>query len=341
MQASWKEAVANLKWLLLYVCLIKAHGDRRWLSVVLFIYIIGAIDAGWQTTFDPRRGRGVRGGTATTGDENFVAAHMVALLPVMACYVISPKTRLWMRGMFVVGAPLMLNVVAHARSRGAFLALLAVALMMPFLARGRLRTWTIIGLVLGGLLSARLFAENFWERMATITNENSTGSGRTVAWAEAWRLSLRNPVGWGGEAFDRGLKANPDFPSTHNMYFECLVAWGFQGTFLWLAYIGTTMWDCRKLFRGLYRPGQWPPSRECLDSIGILMGMVGMVVASVFLNRMRWELWWVFGAYVVCLKNTSVLPRRPAPPLNQTNMRELHPTFGVPAHWQPGARVGV
>jgi hypothetical protein len=28
-----------------------------------------------------------------------------------------------------------------------------------------------------------------------------------------------------------------------------------------------------------------------------------MLVASIFMNRLRWELWWVFGAYILCLKN--------------------------------------
>ena len=50
-----------------------------------------------------------------------------------------------------------------------------------------------------------------------------------------------------------------------------------------------------------------------------------MVVASMFLNRMRWELWWVFAGYVVCLKNivamspegTNVHPVIYDPPLQE------------------------
>lgn len=325
-QASWKEATDNLKWLLVYVCIIKTHSDRRWLPVILYIYIIAAIDAGWQCTFDPKPGRFVRGGPVTaTFDENFVAAHVIALLPLVGLYAMSPGINRWLRITCLLGAPLMMNIVAHAQSRGGFLAMAVAGCALPIFARGRVRTIAIVGLVLGAVLAVRLFHEQFWERMASIVEDGQTGAGRTVAWADAWDLVQQNPFGYGGEAFDRGL-ARQD-KSTHNMYFECLVAWGYQGTVLWLAFIGTSLYGAWKLAKQNYRKGS-RPDREYLESIGIFIGMLSMLVSAVFINRMRWELWWVLPAYAACLQNVygrrSQLSRKPRQRMARRPARPRH-----------------
>lgn len=302
-EASWKETTDKLKWLAVYICIIRTHSDRRWLPMILYIYLFACIDWGWDTTMDPPGGRRVRGGPVTCGDENFVSAHIVALLPAAGCLILSRETAIWVRIVLALGAPFMLNIVAHAQSRGSFLALIAAAMTVPFVTKGRVRTWAIIGLVLGALVGMRLFHESFWNRMSTIETYQQDGSaeGRLTAWMDAWQLSIRNPFGWGGEAFDKGLRSHD--LSTHNMYFESLVAWGFHGTFLWLGFIGVMIWNCRRVMKLTYRPGGVPQSREHLIATGLFVGLVSMLVASMFLNRMRWELWWVFGGLVVCLQN--------------------------------------
>ena len=302
-EASWKEVADNLKWLAVYLCIVKTHSDRRWLAVALGIYLIGAIDAGWMTTFDPKGGRFTRGGPATAMGENFLSPHVIALMPLAFLTGFSSKPKIWVRVACIIGLPLMLNVVAHGQSRGAFLALAAAALAMLVFARGRLRWVVIAGFVFGAILCMRLFHEQFIDRISTITDSEQDGSatGRTEAWKDAWQLSLKNPAGYGGEAFDRGMRTQSK--STHNMYFECLVAWGFQGMLLWLGYLGAAIWSCWKLIRKLYRPGRLQQPHEYCQSLAILVGMISMLVAAVFVNRMRWELWWVFPACVVCLKN--------------------------------------
>lgn len=300
--ASYKEMVDNLKWMLVYICIIRTHSDRKWLPMILLIYILAIIDSGWDTTFHPKSGRFARGGpTTATFDENFVAAHAIALLPFVVMYVVLPATKRWLRLTCLIGVPLLINIVAHSSSRGAFLALLAAGAALPVFSKGRLRIIAIAALIVGALLCVRLFHEQFRARIFTIEQEGQTGAGRTVAWADAWDLSLKDPFGYGGEAFDRGLKRQ--HASTHNMYLECLVAWGFQGTFIWLAFLGKTFWDGWRLSRRFYKPGRWPQSREYLETVALLVGLVSMFVSAIFLNRMRWELWWVFAAYVVCWKN--------------------------------------
>jgi O-antigen ligase len=234
----------------------------------------------------------------------------------------------------------MLNVVAKSQSRGALLALAAVGLLLPFVAKGRLKSWAIAGLVIGSLLGVRLFAEEFWQRMSTMESYQEDGSalGRIYAWIDAWELSLRNPIGWGGEAFDKGLRTGSK--TTHNMYFECLVAWGFQGTFLWLAFLGKGLLDSKRLITQLHEPGRWPPRREYLEAVAIFTGLVSMLVAAVFLNRMRWELWWVYSAYIVCLKNEAAAIQRSRFPEAGLQYAEFPNAF-APRHRAPAGHRGL
>ncbi len=327
--ASYKQMVDNLKWMLVFICIVKTHSDRRWLPMIILIYLLAIVDGGWDTTFHPKSGRFARGGPVTaTFDENFVAGHAIALLPFAVMYAVSPAAKPWLRVTSVVGIPLLLNIVAHGQSRGGFLALLAAGVALPVVSKGRFRLIAIIALGFGALICVRLFHEQFLNRIASIEEYHSDGSaeGRIEAWKDAWDLSIRNPFGYGGEAFDRGLKRQSK--STHNMYFECLVAWGFQGTLLWLAFLGVTFRDCWKLSRRLYWRGQWPQPHEYLEAVALMVGLVSMLVTAVFLNRMRWELWWVYAAYVVCLKNICDSGNRTPRTLDLVGSRDVFVATG-------------
>jgi len=304
---SWRDAMQYLNWLLVYICIIKTHSDRKWLPVILFIYIFFCVKAGWDTTFDPPRDREVFGGPTTAFQGNSLSGHAAALLPLVGVYAVSPILKWRYRIACLVGAPLLLNIVAYGESRAAFLALGCGGVMTLLAAKGRLRRMVIVGLLLGVLAGARLFHEQFWWRMKTIQTyeEDTSATARIGAWKDAWRLAQENPFGYGSEAFDLGLRSQPN--STHNMFFEILVAWGWQGVLLFFGMISLTMRDCWKLRNALWRPGEKTQSREWLDSVGILAVLVTMLVIAVFMNRVRWELWWVLPAYVGCIKNILAL----------------------------------
>ena len=145
-------------------------------------------------------------------------------------------------------------------------------------------------------------------------------------------FAASNPFGYGAEAFDRGL-GKPLMPlgfhTTHNMYCEILVAWGWQGMFFFFGFLFFTLRDCRRLHQQLWKTGIWPQPRESLEALGILIGLIAMLAAAVFLNRVRWELWWVFGGYVVCMKNIY------APMLARGSQaaQDAHPPLH--ANWTP------
>lgn len=310
---SFDVAVDHIKIFLVYWCIVKTQSDKKRVNILLLICIIGCIYWGWETTINPPGGRELKVGGPSVSSDNFVAAHIVAFLPLVGVYALTEKG--WIRYMCIFGVPLMLNVVAHASSRGAFVALVAEGGVLFALSKGKLRSLVIIGLIIGSLLALRLFHEQFWERQQTLTKyeEDASAVGRIDAWKAAWILVKRNPFGYGGEAFDKGL-AHPlmdrGFHTTHNMFFEVFVAWGIQGVIFLFGFILITCRNSYRLYRRYWDGISWPPPQEALIPFGICCGLISMLVSSLFLNRYRWELWWIFSGGIVCLQNIQAFGTR-------------------------------
>jgi hypothetical protein len=127
------------------------------------------------------------------------------------------------------------------------------------------------------------------------------------------------------------------------MFFELLMAWGVQGTILLFGFIFVSMWDCFRITRRFYDAKKWPPSAEYLEAMGVLIGFVAMLIAALFLNRMMWELWYVFGAYTCSLKNSiAQLPGGPQKPLEHSARAAMAPwdfRTGTAEFWPGPART--
>lgn len=307
--ASWAVTVEHIKMLFVYICLVKTNSEKKYINILIIICMFGCINWGIDTTFNPPRGRGLKISAPSLSDENHVAAHVAALLPLVALYAITGTG--WVKYACVLGAPLMMNILAYASSRGAFLALIGAGLCMTVFSKKKLRRWVILCMIAGSIIGLRLFHHKFWERQETITSysEDASAVGRIQAWKAAWALFKEKPIGYGGEGFDSGLGAiamaqNGDsFHTTHNLFFEVLVAWGAQGCFFLYSLIILSIADCFKLYKGWWNGEAWPPPQEAIIAFGVMCGLCSMLVSSIFLNRFRWELWWIFAGVCVCLKN--------------------------------------
>jgi putative inorganic carbon (hco3(-)) transporter len=306
---AWEESVDFLKWLLFFLVMVKTHSNRAWLPVVLYIYILSAIKMGWDETWYPHKGRLEKVGTATTFEANFLAAHIVTLLPIAGAFVACSDVNRKLRWTIALGLPFMFNLFAAASSRGAMVALGAVGIVSLLITKGQVRRYIIVGIALGSLVAMRLLNDQFWGRFDTIKDYEEDGSamGRVYAWKAAWVLIQQNPLGYGAEAFDKAL-GEPlmplDFHTTHNMFFEIFVAYGAQGVVLFFGAILISMYQCWRIQRLNWVNNSDVQPRAVWESTGVLLGFVAMVVSTIFLNRIRWELWWVMMGYATCLQNT-------------------------------------
>jgi len=316
---SWGFAVEHFKLAILYLLIVKTHSDRRWLPMILIISLLGCIQFGFLVTFGRYSGREVSLGGPGTFGENFVAPHVMSFVPLAGLYMFTQKG--FLRWVSLLGAPMMVNVLAHSQSRGAFLASIAAGAALFILARGRVRGFVIVGLILAAGVASVLFHDKFWRRQQTIQTYDQEGSAmaRIVAWRGSWELVKINPLGYGGQAIEVGLDdmiLGEDIGTPHNMFFEAATSWGIQGAAFLYGFIAVTLWDLWRLQCRFWRERKETIPREYVEALGAFCSLVAMLVASMFVNRLHWEYWWILPAYTVCLKNVvagDVVADNPAP----------------------------
>lgn len=302
-ESSSARAFDHAKMALMYLCIVKTHSDRRWLPVIMGIYILSCVKYGWDISFSSAGRSDVGVGPATSFEGNAACMHAAAMVPLALVYGLSSTTKRWFRIACLLGLPLILNIVAVGNSRGAFVGLVAAAPVLLLLARGTLRKRIVISLLLAAPLAGYVFNDTFWERMQTMQTyeEDSSATSRLRVWEEARHAASRYPFGSGAEAFEEEFSSTG--LTTMSVYFEVLVAWGVQGVLLFFGFILLTLWDCWKLQKSLWSRYGWPPSQEYILTIGVIGALVCLLVSCIFSNRMSYELWWVLAAVVVCMKN--------------------------------------
>ena len=161
----------------------------------------------------------------------------VAIVVPMALYLAyaSPKRTL---AIFFYGlAALLVLTVVATQSRGASLALLAIAMYIALKTGRKGRAVLVLGaLAVLGLMFA---PDAYFERMNTITTYEEDGSaqGRILAWKTAMRMAFEHPLlGVGAKHFSVafGAQYKPDgyvgpYLNAHSIYFVTLGELGFSG----------------------------------------------------------------------------------------------------------------
>ncbi len=191
---------------------------------------------------------------------NELALALLMILPLMRYLQLQARQR-WVRIAFWITMSLIVVSVLGSYSRGAFLGLAVVVLMLVTKSRGRL--WVAVAII-GTLGTAfTMLPQDWFQRMETIEHyhKDRSAMGRINVWKFAWRLALDDPLlGGGFETFDRRLYMEyiPEIasdPSTyvagdaHSIYFQVLAQQGFVGLFLFLALGISTFRACSQARR--------------------------------------------------------------------------------------------
>ena len=224
-------------------------------------------------------------------DPNDFGQLIVCVIPLMFIFW---QSRKMLRNLVFVILPvsILLCGVYLTHSRGALLALLAVAVVA-----GRRRIGTVPSVVLAGVLFAALMALNFTGGRAISAD---TGSDRTALWGESLQLLKSHPlfgVGFGNLADYLGHTA-------HNSVAVCAAELGLFGLYFWCLYLFPTLNDALAVTsparltegkpivpeEGLY-PNETPRVEELdkaeINRLGSLMllSLTGFLVAGWFLSR--------------------------------------------------------
>jgi putative inorganic carbon (hco3(-)) transporter len=280
--------------LMLLVALALLHSKRHimLLTWVLVISIGFGIKGG---AFTLATGGSYRvWGPASTYIEgnNEVALAIVMVIPLMRFLQMQLQAK-WARNLMAVGMVLMAAAALGSHSRGALLAIAAMALVMWW--RGKNKFINAIGfVVVAGVLMSLMPAE-WWERMNTIKTyqQDESALGRINAWWMAWNLAKANFFGGGfmvsvPQIFVIYAPDPLDVHAAHSIYFMVLGEQGFIGLFLFLTLFFLT-WGTAGYLRG--RGAQQPETRWLAELGGMLqVCLAGYAVGGAFLSLSYWDL---------------------------------------------------
>jgi probable O-glycosylation ligase (exosortase A-associated) len=179
-----------------------------------------------------------------------------------------------------------------SHSRGGFLAIAAMTLMLWWRGGNRVRNAVVLAIVGASLVA--FMPENWTTRMSTIDEYQEDGSalGRLDAWKVAWGVAKDYPLGAGFnpnrqryfDLYAEGSQAR----AAHSIYFQILGNHGFVGLSLYLGIFGSTY-----LLAGrLRRAARKVPQAEWCGQLAAMcqVSLVGFAVGGAFLSLAYYDL---------------------------------------------------
>ena len=214
-----------------------------------------------------------------------------------------------------ISIPFLINLIILANSRATFVAVIVIALLALIWAKGKLRWQVLLALAGGVILVLMLANEQFWERQKTIDKYKEEGSAisRIYLWKGAWRMWLDHPLGVGGNGYEmlvmdyvpelREIMEEKGEKTVHNTFFLVLVEWGFIGIILFLGFLIHIFIILRKIRKDGVKT---PNYRYYIDATALQMGLIAILIAGIFHNRLYSEVIYWIGAFAVALRNMQV-----------------------------------
>jgi probable O-glycosylation ligase (exosortase A-associated) len=265
-------------------------------------------------------------------ENNGMALALILVIPLMR-YLHLEAQRPWVKYGLVAAMVLTLFAILGSQSRGGFLGLLAMGIVLVWKSPRRVGVLAA-ALVLIPVLIA--FMPSSWhDRMGTIQNyeQDSSAQGRINAWWFAFRLAEARPlVGGGFNTFSERLfelyAPNPiDVHDAHSIYFQVLGEQGFVGLALFLLVGFAALASCRKVARLTAGRADlaWAKNLTAMLSVSL----VGYAVSGAFLGLAYFDLIWNLILITVLtrvLVERSLAVPEPTPAIVKARGRELAPT---------------
>ncbi|MEO8304478.1 MAG: putative O-glycosylation ligase, exosortase A system-associated [Betaproteobacteria bacterium] len=238
------------------------------------------------------------------GGNNEVALALIMVIPLMRFLQLEARNT-WMKWGWAAAMILTATAALGSQSRGAFLAIGAMAIYLWIKSPRKLVFG--VGIVLGGFLVLGLMSDAWDVRMGTIANyeQDASAMGRINAWWMAWNLAKDNVMGGGFDIYNSAVFARyaPDplsIHAAHSIYFQVLGEQGFIGLFLFLL-MGAFVW--RSANWVMRNAGQSEDTKWCRN-LGAMcqVSLVGFAVGGAFLSLAYFDLPYDVLAMVVLTK---------------------------------------
>lgn len=296
---------------------------ERLIWVVALSVAFFGIKGGLWTVVTGGGGRvwGPPGGMIAGNNELGVALVMVT--PWMY-YLFATASRRWVKLALGTGMVFMAFGVLGTQSRGALLALVAMAFVLGL--KGKSPWRSSIALTMLVLIAIAFMPDSWNQRMDTIQTyrDDTSAMSRLWTWQTMWNLAVDRPFVGGGFRSDSAIVFSlyspiegreifsQDVYVAHSIYFQALGEHGFPGLFLYLGLGLWTWFAAARLSRQTVNDpefGAWVPllMRMCQTAL------IGFAVGGAFLSLMNLDVPFYIPA-VVMLTQATVKAARPARP---------------------------
>ncbi len=223
---------------------------------------------------------------------NEVALAIILVIPLVRYLQLQTKVR-WQRLAYFGVMGLMAAAALGSHSRGALLAILAMAMLLWWRSKGKLLVGMFIGIAGATLFS--LMSDQWFQRMETIGEyqEDASAMGRINAWYMAWNLASNHVFGGGFDIYTPIIASlfAPDptqIRAAHSIYFQILGEHGFIGLALFLLlYLFT--WRSAGALR---KAGSQDPEMQWVRDLGAMcqVALAGYLVGGAFLSLAYFDL---------------------------------------------------
>ncbi|MDR1996230.1 putative O-glycosylation ligase, exosortase A system-associated [Azonexus sp.] len=223
---------------------------------------------------------------------NEIGLAVILVIPLMH-YLQLQMTNKWYRHLMTVSMVLSALMALGTHSRGALLALLAMAFLIWVRGQRKL-AFGFMAIAIGLLILPFMPAE-WWARMDTIQtyDQDASALGRINAWWMAWNLAKDRLLGGGFDIYNATVFSlyapDPhDVHAAHSIYFQILGEHGFIGLALFLL-LGVVTWITAGK---LMKIGKSDASLGWARDLGAMAqaSMVGYAVGGAFLSLAYFDL---------------------------------------------------
>jgi putative inorganic carbon (hco3(-)) transporter len=223
---------------------------------------------------------------------NELALALIMVTPLFRFLQLQTASK-WGKRAITVAILLCITAALGSHSRGALLALVAMAMALWWY--GGRQLGVLLGIAFVSAAALILLPEQWFSRMDTIGEYqfDASAMGRINAWWMAWNLASDRFFGGGFSIYDLNVFARyapdpTDIHAAHSIYFQVLGEHGFVGLFLFMTLWLLVWWSAGSL----RKTARKEPETEWLSDLGAMcqVSLVGYAVGGAFLSLAYFDL---------------------------------------------------